>query len=275
MKGYAIYAFTIGLMLIIIGAIISYDVIADWRYEEKEGNNVSRWITKQYEKEVTKTAAEAKKYTVKILVEKNEMPDFGDTTQPQMPLMITLVGQNYVTTASGFIVSADGYIVTAYHVINNARNGKIIVKLNELAYHAEIIGVDKENEQALLKIEAEALPFAKISKEKSREGQVMMVAGFPLENPFTFALGGINAVGQKIKLYPETRVIQFDVIINPGNSGGPLINSSGEIIGIVVASWPSAHYSYAVPLAEEDVENLKNQKNKEKNKEKENKEENK
>lgn len=259
MKRYATYAFIIGLTMIIIGAIASYDIIADWKYEEKKGDAaVGRFIAAQSEEETIKIAAEAKKYTVGVWVEKREFPDFGDITQPTNALMITMVGKTYIAHGSGFIVSADGYIVTAGHVVNNAVDGKISVVFNTLSYYAIVVGIDKVNDRALLKIEADSLPFAKISKKKTREGQKAMVAGYPLDNPFTFGAGGINVVSRKIKLYPDANVIQFDVIINAGNSGGPLINSDGEIIGIVVASWPSAHYNYAIPITEEDIERMKN-----------------
>lgn len=258
MKRYATYAFIIGLTLIIIGAIASYDIIADWKYEEKKGDTaIGRFIAAQSEEETIKIAAEAKKYTVGVWVEKREFPDFGDIAQPTNALMITMVGKIYVAHGSGFIVSDDGYIITAGHVVNNAIDGKIVVTFNVLSYQAKVVGIDKENDWALLKIEADSLPFAKISKKKTREGQKAMVAGYPLNNPFTFGAGNINVVSTKIKLYPNANVIQFDVIINAGNSGGPLINSDGEIIGIVVASWPSAHYNYAIPITEEDVEKMK------------------
>lgn len=262
MKRYATYAFIVGLTLLITGAIVSYYVIAsaDWKYEEKKENNVGRWIAEKYEEETVKIAAEAKKYTVSVWVEKREFPDFGDITQPTNALMITLVGKTYVAHGSGFIISANGYIVTAYHVIKDAVKGKIIVIFNELSYQAEIAGIDEENDMALLKIEADSLSFAKISKKKAKEGQKAMVAGYPLDNPFTFGVGNINVANAKIKLYPGANLIQFDIIINGGNSGGPLINSDGEIIGIAVASWPAAHYNYAMPITKEDVERMKNTK---------------
>lgn len=258
MKRYATYAFIVGLTMIIIGAIASYDIIADWKYEEKKGNAaIGRFIAEKCEDETVRIAAEAKKYTVGVWVEKREFPDFGDITQPTNALMITMVGKTYVAHGSGFIVSDDGYIITAWHVVNNAIDGKIVVTFNVLSYQAKVVGIDKENDRALLKIEADSLPFAKISKEKTREGQKAMVAGYPLNNPFTFGAGNINVVSTKIKLYPDASVIQFDVIINAGNSGGPLINSDGEIIGIVVASWPAAHYNYAIPITEEDIVKMK------------------
>lgn len=250
--------FAVGLAILLAGMIISYDFIADWKYgEKKEDAPIGRFIAKQSEEETVQIAAEAKKYTVSVWVEKTEFPDFGDATKPQIALMITMVGRTYVAHGSGFIVSADGYILTAWHVVNNAIDGKISVVLNDLSYRAEIAGVDKENDRALLKIEADSLPFAKISKKKARAGQKAMVAGYPLDNPFTFGIGSVNAANARIKLYPGVNLIQFDIIINPGNSGGPLVNSDGEIVGVVVASWPAAHYNYAIPLTKEDIERMK------------------
>lgn len=252
-------------VIVAITSVIFNQVGADWKYgEKKEDTIIGRFIAKQNEGETIQTAAEAKKYTVSVWVEKSEFPDFGDITQPTNALMITMIGKTYVAHGSGFIVSADGYVVTAYHVVQNAIEGKISVVFNALSYRAEIAGVDKENDLALLKIEVDppagGLPFAKISKKKIQEGQKAMVAGYPMDNPFTFGAGNINVANAKIKLYPDVNLIQFDAIINPGNSGGPLINSDGEIAGVVVASWPAAHYSYAMPITEEDVKKLKNKK---------------
>lgn len=248
-------------ILIVIGMIGIYDIMADWKYgEKKENAPLGRFIAAQSEEETVQTAAEAKKYTVSVWVEKREFPDFGDITQPTNALLVTMVGKTYVVRGSGFIVSADGYILTAWHVVNNAIDGKISVVLNNLSYRAEIAAVDKENDLALLKIEADSLSFAKISKKKVQEGQKIMIAGYPLNNPFTFGVGSVIVANAKMKLYPGVNLIQFDVIINAGNSGGPLINSYGEIIGVVVASWPAAHYNYAMPITEEYVKRLKNKK---------------
>lgn len=268
MKRYATYAFIVGLTMIIIGAIASYEIIADWKYEEKKGDApLGHFLSAQSEEKTVQIAAEAKKYTVEVKTEKEEYPAFwNNKSYFKNPMRLIKIREIYAGFGSGFIISSDGYIITAYHVVENTKPDKITIVKNGLVYKAELISTRPEKDRALLKINADSLPHAKISANKNlKEGATSYSAGFPLELGFIFSKGVINSPEIKMSLYDGVRVIQTDARVMPGNSGGPLINSRGEIIGTIVAYIPNTGYGYAIPLGAEDIEEMKKTKLDDKN----------
>ena len=133
---------------------------------------------------------------------------------------------------SGFIISSDGYILTNEHVVEDA--DKIIVRLNDRReLEAEVVGIDDLTDLALLKIDAENLPVAKIGRsEEVKPGQWVLAIGSPFGFDYSVTAGIVSAVGRSLPRENYVPFIQTDVAINPGNSGGPLINLKGEVIGI-------------------------------------------
>lgn len=138
---------------------------------------------------------------------------------------------------SGFIINKDGYIITNNHVINGA--DKISVKLFDgKEYSAKLIGFDEETDVAVIKIDAKKdLPFVYLGdSSKTQVGEWAVAIGNPLGHSNTVTAGIVSAKG---RLMPEVSFyndfIQTDAAINPGNSGGPLVNVSGEVIGINTA----------------------------------------
>lgn len=133
---------------------------------------------------------------------------------------------------SGFIISSDGYILTNAHVVLNA--DKVTVKLNDKReFKAKIVGIDKDTDVALLKIEANNLVGVKIGNpNKMRPGNWVVAIGAPFGLENTITQGIISAVSRDLPDDSYVPFLQTDVPINPGNSGGPLINLSGEVIGI-------------------------------------------
>ncbi len=133
---------------------------------------------------------------------------------------------------SGFIISADGYIVTNYHVIRGA--DEILIKMSDRKeLPAKLIGTDPRSDIALLKVDAENLPYAKIgSSDSLRVGQWVIAIGSPFGLDFTVTHGIISALGRSLPDDTYVPFVQTDVSINPGNSGGPLINMSGEVVGV-------------------------------------------
>lgn len=143
------------------------------------------------------------------------------------------------STGTGFFISNDGHMITNYHVIKNANS--INVAIGEKEIEAKIITQDKINDIAIIKVEipnTESIPI--IRSSDSSVGEEVFTLGYPLvdvqgkELKATF--GRINAMSG---LQDDIRVMQVDVPIQPGNSGGPLINSKGEVIGIVTATMDS------------------------------------
>jgi len=135
---------------------------------------------------------------------------------------------------SGFVISPDGYIVTNNHVIEGA--DEILIEFfsgEEL--EAEVVGTDPNTDLALLKVEAEDLPFVPWGEsEDMRVGDWVMAMGNPLGQGFSVSAGIVSARGRALSgTYDD--YIQTDAAINRGNSGGPLFNMDGEVIGVNTA----------------------------------------
>lgn len=133
---------------------------------------------------------------------------------------------------SGFIISKDGYILTNRHVIFEA--DAITVRLKDRReLDAELIGEDEASDVALLKVDADDLPFLKLSSSQELQiGEWVMAIGSPLSFEHTVTKGIVSAKGRNLRGQQYIPYIQTDVPINRGNSGGPLINMQGEVVGI-------------------------------------------
>ena len=143
-------------------------------------------------------------------------------------------------SGSGIILTEDGYIVTNYHVVSYAdtySNTVITVLLSdESEYTAQYIGGDEINDLAIIKINANNLPYATLgSSDDAKVGDFVIAIGNPLgANLYgSVTLGIISGVNRKIEAENVAeKLIQTDAAINPGNSGGALLNLNGEVIGI-------------------------------------------
>ena len=133
---------------------------------------------------------------------------------------------------SGFIISADGYVLTSAHVVDNA--DEIIVRMTDRReLVAKVIGTDKRSDVALLKIDAEGLPYLKAGKpDELKVGEWVLAIGSPFGFENTATAGIVSAKGRSLPNENYIPFIQSDVAINPGNSGGPLFNMDGEVVGI-------------------------------------------
>jgi S1-C subfamily serine protease len=146
-------------------------------------------------------------------------------------------------SGSGFIISSDGFIVTNNHVIEEAQ--QIFVSLADgRTVSAELKGADPSADIAVLKIDTtglRALSFA--NSDALQVGQIAIAIGNPLGLQHTVTAGVVSALGRTLRagngrLIDD--VIQTDASLNPGNSGGPLVNSSGQVIGVNTATIISA-----------------------------------
>tara|TARA_B110000046_G_scaffold169685_1_gene188981 strand:- start:926 stop:2323 length:1398 start_codon:yes stop_codon:yes gene_type:complete len=169
-----------------------------------------------------------------------------------------------VGTGSGVIISSDGYIVTNNHVIESASEIEITLN-NKKKYKAELIGTDKENDIALLKINAEIdlpyVPFA--NSDTIKVGEWVLAVGNPYNLTSTVTAGIVSAKGRDLE--GNTAIdsfIQTDAAVNPGNSGGALVNTKGELVGINTAisskTGSFVGYSFAVPsnIAKKIIDDL-------------------
>ena len=133
---------------------------------------------------------------------------------------------------SGFIISADGYLLTNHHVIEDA--DKIIVSLSDRReMEAELVGSDPSSDLALLKIDADQLPYLTLAdSDQLKVGEWVLAIGSPFGFDHSVTAGIVSAKGRSLRTETYVPFIQTDVAINPGNSGGPLFNLNGEVVGI-------------------------------------------
>jgi S1-C subfamily serine protease len=157
---------------------------------------------------------------------------------------------------SGFILDKAGHILTNYHVVAGANRGIEVQLSDKRKFAARVIGTDRTHDLALLQIEAPNLqPVTLADSSQLNVGQKVYAIGNPFGLSGTMTRGIISAI-RPIKSEnsaPIEDAIQTDAAINPGNSGGPLLNSSGEVIGIntMIASNgadQSSGIGFAIPI---------------------------
>jgi len=169
-------------------------------------------------------------------------PNFGDG-----------VPRRQKGTGSGVIISTDGYILTNNHVAGDA--DQINVKLADgREFKARLIGKDTETDLAVVKIDAQNLPFARLGNSDALEqGEWVIALGSPFGLQQTMTAGIVSATGRDLGVQGGqfTNFIQTDASINPGNSGGPLVNMQGEVVGINTLIFSqtgtSAGVGFAIP----------------------------
>lgn len=142
------------------------------------------------------------------------------------------------SAGSGFIITTDGYIVTNYHVVDGAHEIKVTLQ-DGSEYAAAIIGGDEDYDVAVIKVEGEFAPVVVGDSSKLKIGETIAAIGNPLgELSFSMSQGIVSCTDRAINVDGTPfNMIQIDASINPGNSGGPLVNTYGEVIGIVSAKY--------------------------------------
>lgn len=172
-----------------------------------------------------------------------------------------LWGQQTASAASGsgFILTADGYIVTNYHVVENA-NRVTVTTYSKASYSAKIVGYDRSNDLAVLKIDATGLsPVVLGSSEQLNVGDTVLAIGNPLgELTFSLTTGVVSALDREVTISSGTvmDLLQTDCAINSGNSGGALFNLYGEVVGITNAKYSGTtssgatidNIAFAIPI---------------------------
>jgi serine protease Do len=170
-------------------------------------------------------------------------------------------------SGSGFVIDSEGYIITNAHVVNGAQRIEVVLPPpntdGSLAtalsgridtVPARLIGVAREKDLALLKIENTNLPALPLGSYRDvRQGHTVFAFGSPegLRNSITHGL--ISAVARQLDPDSPLIYIQTDAPINPGNSGGPLVNLNGEVVGvntfILSQSGGNEGLGFAIPSA--------------------------
>jgi S1-C subfamily serine protease len=141
-------------------------------------------------------------------------------------------------TGSGFLIDTEGHVVTNSHVVEGAERVEVTLGSSETSYDAEIVGTDPATDIALLDVDAPAdqlHPLALGDSSQVQVGDPVVAIGNPFGLDRTVTAGIVSALQRQIQApngFSISHVIQTDAAINPGNSGGPLIDSSGNVIGI-------------------------------------------
>ena len=146
---------------------------------------------------------------------------------------------------SGFLINEDGEIITNNHVITGSQNITVtLADKDKKQYKATVLGIDRRNDLALLKIRADRkLPFVHLGdSENLQVGQKVLAIGNPFGLDGTLTTGIVSSLGRSLQNEDGTALeglIQTDAAINPGNSGGPMFDSRGNVIGINTAIYGS------------------------------------
>ncbi|MBO4470001.1 MAG: Do family serine endopeptidase [Bacteroidales bacterium] len=203
------------------------------------------------------TAVEAVVYVEVTVTQTYQRPQIDD------PFFRFFFGDDYSQpqsrerkgSGSGVIIRQDGYIVTNNHVVSQA--SKVRVTLNDnRSFDATVIGTDPATDVALIKIEANGLPYLTLAdSDKLRLGEWVLAIGSPYDLRSTITAGIVSAKGRSMPNYTgEFKIesfIQTDAAVNPGNSGGALVNKKGELVGVntAIISQTGSYtgYSFAVP----------------------------
>ncbi|MEG0630394.1 MAG: trypsin-like peptidase domain-containing protein [Christensenellaceae bacterium] len=151
--------------------------------------------------------------------------------------------ETMLTAGTGFVISEDGYILTNHHVAADGNLVKVIDSDGK-EYVADVIGTDAPTEIAVLKVDGlKAKPVAIGDSDAVKVGEMAIAIGNPvtknsegIDFSSTLTVGYISAVNREIVLDGQKfNMFQTDAAINPGNSGGPLVNDTGEVIGVNTA----------------------------------------
>ena len=159
---------------------------------------------------------------------------------------------------SGVIISEDGYIVTNYHVVEKSDEVQVVLN-DKRSFNAKLVGVDRNTDLALLKVEGANLPYIELgNSDILKVGEWVLAVGNPFNLTSTVTAGIVSAKARNINIlrnqaqYAIESYIQTDAAVNKGNSGGALVNLKGELVGInsaiISPSGAYSGYSFAIPI---------------------------
>lgn len=156
---------------------------------------------------------------------------------------------------SGFFISADGYAVTNNHVVDKADEVEVQTDDGK-TYTAKVIGTDPRTDLALIKVEGDNFPYAKLAEKSPRIGDWVLAVGNPFGLNSTVTAGIVSARGRDIGAGPYDDFLQIDAPINKGNSGGPTFDIDGHVVGVNTAifspSGGNVGIAFAIPASTVD-----------------------
>jgi putative serine protease PepD len=142
-------------------------------------------------------------------------------------------------SGTGFLVDGDGTIVTNAHVVGNSNQVQVRFEDDGELHDARVLGVDASTDLAVIRVQGGApqgvRPLELADSDQVQVGDQAIAIGYPLGLDRTATEGIVSGLGREIQApngFSIDEVIQTDAPINPGNSGGPLLNASGQVIGV-------------------------------------------
>ncbi len=188
--------------------------------------------------------------TYLIKVEKKKFSGYSDMIKSAVNSAVTI--KTAAGHGSGFLVSADGYILTNNHVVDGADKIEAVFQAG-MTLEATLIKSDEDRDVALIKIPGSGFTPLPINanKESVTVGSEVIAIGTPED--ISLGQSVTKGIISGNRTYEDMSFIQTDVTINRGNSGGPLINNSGEVVGMVVAKIMDTHtegLGFAIPITE-------------------------
>ncbi|MEY3284608.1 MAG: hypothetical protein RIR86_2621 [Acidobacteriota bacterium] len=196
--------------------------------------------------------------------EKNNQEVYSTFSPGVVNITSTVIVQDWFNAypqqgnGSGSVLDKEGHILTNFHVIQDAEKLEVTLS-NTHNFTARVLGVDPDNDLAVIKIDAppsELVPVPLGDSKAVFVGQKVLAIGNPFGLDRTLTTGIVSGLSRPIRSEFTNRLIegaiQTDAAINPGNSGGPLLNSRGQIIGINTMiyspSGGSVGIGFAVPV---------------------------
>ena len=248
------------LLFLLMSIVVSFTtaIVTSALYEQSP-QSVPQIIQRVVEKTVDKVSdniSSKDKDTEKIvnvITEEQRVIDIVRRVSPAVVSIVSTKDLSKVASGSGFIVRDDGTIISNRHVVQDINAEYTVIMSDGKKYAAKVLARDPLQDIAILKIDAKGLPVIALGNSDSAQlGQKVIAIGNALgELQNTISVGIVSGLSRTIVAsgFELRQLIQTDAAINPGNSGGPLINLSGEAIGVNTAVASGAeNIGFALPV---------------------------
>jgi serine protease Do len=247
--------------------VVAVEALFHYRYSDGQIQSVQPVQVVQEESQVIDVAKNSSPAVVSIIATA-QVPQYETQYEQffnfQVPSRVQSgTVEQQIGAGTGFLVSADGYIITNKHVVEDA-NATYTVILNDENHKnekdaARIVAIDPNPNRdiAILKIEKTGLPYLNLgNSDDLKVGQTAVAIGYALgEFDNTVSRGVISGLHRSITASGTSNgaetlknLIQTDASLNSGNSGGPLLDISGNVIGVNVAMADAQSIGFAIPI---------------------------
>ena len=263
-KSILVMVTVLGLVVGLAGGVLGSMLVVPWYQQnvlrQDPGVSSGQQIILDEESAIISAVEKVNPAVVSIIISK-DLPKYEQFGSPFGDFFFSApsggVEKQQIGAGSGFIISSDGMIVTNKHVASDPSAEYTVIMKDNQKYTAKILATDPFNDLAIVKIEANGLPLVALGdSDKIKLGQRVIAIGNALgQFRNTITTGVVSGIGRTVtasggaQSEKLSEVIQTDAAINPGNSGGPLVNLSGEVIGVNTAvSLQGQLIGFAIPV---------------------------